>query len=398
MNPNTLLERPSPQTLFSPEALRCETQLFERVPLYLGPAHANEQGFLRVPPWAPDLYLSARPDARSVSVRSNLCLHWQADLLEPTHPDGFLPFQRSILCKSHHAVYSASDGQLLNPQRFGQTCTQSLPEIPHLAWQGFLFRPPDWQGLGQPFELSTELARVTAETGDLFSARGYRLVKSIAMEQAGHWALFVLNYLDLLHVDPAHPDSLAQLCDCTQSQSWPGLQFEQAGADRWTAVQQVGWKRSWGQESGAGWDDPDHPQRGRAAFHRWGQIYREIKGDPPVGAIWVTLFPQLMMEWYPGVIVMSQVFPHSDPSRCRVFHDFYYDSELLEHPDFVAVQQVAFHVTGDEDEHMVGSMSRNLLRLARRGERRKTGFIHPQLEDCSPMYYARLAEVYAALS
>lgn len=335
-----------------------------------------------------------------MEIRSNLCAHWQADVLRPEGADGFLPFTKSLLCKNHNAVYGTENGKLLNPHLFGQNCEHVLPRIPSLEWQGFVFSLPRWQGLSSHYDLQAELAQVTAETGDLFSSQGYRLTHTIAMEQGGHWALFVINYLDLMHVEPAHAETLAQLCDCGVLTSWPGLNYtrDRQAPQRWTSVQQVGWKRSWGTGPCAGWNDPNFAQRGKAAFQYWGKIYREVKGDPPMGSIWVTIFPQLMFEWYPGVIVMSQVFPHPvDPTRCKVYHDFYYDQELLQHPDFMAAQQVAFHTTGDEDEWMVSNMSRNLYRLARQGETRKTGFVHPQLEDCSPMYYERLAEVYADL-
>lgn len=311
-----------------------------------------------------------------------------------------MPFGKSILCRSHNAVYAAETGKLLNPQLFKQVCEHVLPPVPTVEWQGFLFKEAAWQGLKSPFSLATELARVSAETGSLFDTSGYRLMKTIDMEQAGNWALFVLNYLDLMHVDPAHAETLAQLCDCSQFRSYPGLDFsnESQAPERWTAVQQVGWQKSWGEGSTEGWNVPENPLRAKAAFHHWGKIYREIKGDPPVGAVWVTVFPHLMLEWYPGVIVMSQVFPHpSDPTRCKVYHDFYYDQALLAHPDFIAVHQVAFHATGDEDEVMVGSMSRNLQRFARQGLNAPTGFVHPQLEDCSPFYYARLIEVLSEL-
>lgn len=411
VNATTSLVRPSPQWIFAPEVLAQATQLFDRAPLYLGPCRQGPEGFLRVPPWASDLYLACAPDSEGAQtqtqsqtqsqtqVRSNVCLHWQADIL-PVTEDGFLPFNKSILCKSHNAVYSAASGQLLNPHLFKQTCKHVLPEIPSVEWQGFMFKEATWQGLSSTFSLRHELARLEAETGSLFHTQGYRLMKTIEMEQAGNWALFVLNYLDLMHVDPAHADTLAQLCDCSQMRSYPGLNFsaDRQAPERWTAVQQVGWKKSWGEGSAEGWDDPNCAQRAKAAYHYWGKIYREAKGDPPLGSVWATIFPQLMLEWYPGVIVMSQVFPHpSDPSRCKVYHDFYYDQTLLEHPDFLAVQQVAFHATGDEDEAMVGSMSRNLMRFARQGLNAPTGFVHPQLEDCSPFYYARLMEVLTEL-
>jgi choline monooxygenase len=411
VNTTTSLERPSPQWIFAPEVRAQETRLFDRAPLYLGPSRHISEGFLRVPPWANDLYLACGPDKSPVQqnsqtqlrsqtqVRSNVCLHWQADILQASG-DGFLPFNASILCKSHNAVYSAESGKLLNPHLFKQTCKHVLPPVPTVEWQGFLFKDAAWEGLSSHFSLRQELARVEAETGSLFQAEGYRLMKTIEMEQAGNWALFVLNYLDLLHVDPAHSETLAQLCDCSDVHSYPGLNYSSdlQAPGRWTAVQQVGWKKSWGEGSSEGWNDPSYPRRGKAAYHQWGKIYREAKGNPPLGAVWATIFPHLMLEWYPGVIVMSQVFPHpSDPSRCKVYHDFYGDQELLEHPDFLAVQQVAFHATGDEDESMVGSMSRNLMRFARQGLNAPMGFVHPQLEDCSPFYYARLIEVLAEL-
>lgn len=392
------LDRPSPQLIFAPEVQRLERHLFSRAPLYLGHTHPTPEGYLRVPPWAKDIYLSCAPGSEHVGVRSNVCLHWQADILEPQTESGFLPFAKSLLCKSHNAVYASDTGRLLNGQIFQQACEHHLPEIPVLRWNGFLFRDAQWEGLPGSFSLADELAVIDRETQGLITANGYTLAKTIVMEQAGNWALFMLNYLDLMHVAPAHPETLNQLCDCSMVTSFPALEFatERDVPGRWSSVQTVGAKASWGSGATADWDDLNNPQRGKAAFHLWGQMYKAIKGNPPVGSIWTTTFPQLMFEWYPGVIVASQVFPHaSDPTRCWVYHDFYYDQELLAaYPNFIDVHQVAFHTTGDEDEWMVGSTSRNLYKMALRGIDRPTGFVHPQLEDCAPMYHARLQEVW----
>ena len=55
---------------------------------------------------------------------------------------------------------------------------------------------------------------------------------------------------------------------------------------------------------------------------RWCCRYRG--GEMPAhGAIWLTYYPNIMVEWYPHVLVISTILPRG-PENCTNVVEFYY--------------------------------------------------------------------------
>jgi choline monooxygenase len=102
--------------------------------------------------------------------------------------------------------------------------------------------------------------------------------------------------------------------------------------------------------------------------------------DPPHGAIWLTYYPNVMVEWYPHVLVISTVTPLG-PEKTRNVVEFYYPEEIYHFErEFIEAEQKAYHETAVEDEEICTRMSQGRKRLWREG-REEQGPYQSPLED-----------------
>ena len=84
---------------------------------------------------------------------------------------------------------------------------------------------------------------------------------------------------------------------------------------------------------------------GSAAYDKWQKVVREYYGDrgetPPQGAIWLTYYPNIMVEWYPHVLVVSVAVPKG-PEQTTVITEFYYPQDILWfEPEFIQAAREA---------------------------------------------------------
>ena len=78
-------------------------------------------------------------------------------------------------------------------------------------------------------------------------------------------------------------------------------------------------------------------------------------------------FPNLMLEWYPNVLVVSQVIPQSPDKTVNVV-EFYYPEAIAHFErDFVEAQQAAYVETAAEDTLLCMRMDRGRRALYRQG-------------------------------
>jgi phenylpropionate dioxygenase-like ring-hydroxylating dioxygenase large terminal subunit len=79
-------------------------------------------------------------------------------------------------------------------------------------------------------------------------------------------------------------------------------------------------------------------------------VLRQTAGKTPLhGAIWMLYYPNIMLEWYPHVLIISTLLPTGVES-CTNVVEFYYpeDIVLFEH-EFVKAEQAAYNETAEED-------------------------------------------------
>jgi choline monooxygenase len=139
-----------------------------------------------------------------------------------------------------------------------------------------------------------------------------------------NWKTFIEVYLEVYHVDFFHP-GLGNFTDCNH--------FSVDYGPDWS-VQIV--------QAKAGLEKPGTP-----VYRKWHEACLKCLDGrtPKQGALWMTYFPGLMLEWYPNVLVVSRLIPRS-PTRTTNVVEFYYPEEIVHFErGFVEAQQAAYAET-----------------------------------------------------
>ena len=121
---------------------------------------------------------------------------------------------------------------------------------------------------------------------------------------------------------------------------------------------------------------------GSPVYARWHEAllaYRE--GKPPQhGAIWLTLYPHIMVEWYPHVLTVSTLHPIS-PTATMNMVEFYYPEEIAAFErEFVDAQKAAYMETCIEDDEIGERMDAGRKALLSRGDN-EVGPYQSPMED-----------------
>lgn len=269
--------------------------------------------------------------ADGVFELSNICRHRQAVMLEGQGN------AEHIVCPLHRWTYD-NRGRLLGAPHFPDNpCLNlSLERRPLENWRGLLFRGPR--------SVASDLAGLSAVTE--FNFAGYKLDR-VELHQCNYnWKTFIEVYLEDYHVVPCHP-GLGMFVDCGQL-DW---QFGE-----WYSLQRVG--------------ITSLAKPGTPAYQRWHAAVQDIypREPPPQGAIWMLYYPNIMVEWYPQVLIVSTLIPH-DVNRTTNVVEFYYPEEIMEFErELVEAEQAAYMETAIEDDEIAERMDRGRLALFRQGK------------------------------
>jgi choline monooxygenase len=109
---------------------------------------------------------------------------------------------------------------------------------------------------------------------------------------------------------------------------------------------------------------------GTPVYQKWHEAVRRFrKGeDPKYGAVWMLYYPNVMLEWYPHVLVVSTLIPRSPQHTTNVV-EFYYPEEIaLFEREFVEAERAAYLETAHEDDIIAQRMDRGRRILMERGE------------------------------
>jgi len=344
-----------PVSAYFDEALHARelSQLFARAPRYVGHAlMVPEVGDFHTLSQERDGRVLVRtgPDAGSeasgIRLLSNVCRHRQAIIKNGRGTTG-----GNIVCPLHRWTYDL-DGRLLGAPFFDDNPCLDLARTPLASWNGLLFESPK-DGAQRVAE---ELADVRIPELD-FS--GYLFDRVEVHECAYNWKTFIEVYLEDYHVGPFHP-GLGQFVSCDEL-SW------QYGANH--SVQIVG--------INSGLKTPGTP-----TYRAWhDQVMKLSNGVAPRhGAIWLTLYPNVMVEWYPHVLVVSTLIPRG-PRHTTNIVEFYYPEEVaLFERDFVEANRAAYMETCVEDDEIALRMDAGRLALFERGENQVGPYQSP-MED-----------------
>ena len=316
--------------------------IFKRAPIYVGHElmvpEKNSYRTLANEAWA------LINNGESIELISNICRHRQAVMLKGA---GTLP-SGNVVCPLHRWTYD-SRGTLLGAPQFDPQPCLHLPKKNLSRWNGLLFEGPN--------AIVADLAKIKWAKDLDFS--GFVFDKAEVTAYHFNWKTFIEVYLEDYHVVPFHP-GLGGFVDCDS------LEWDYGD---WYSVQVVGVKN---QLRRAGSD----------TYKKWHDSVLKYRGGepPPYGAIWMTIYPNVMVEWYPHVLVVSTILPNG-ADQCTNIVEFYYPEEIaLFERELVEAEQQAYAETALEDEEICQRMNdgRKLLWQAGRDEQ---GPYQSPLED-----------------
>jgi len=266
-----------------------------------------------------------------IDVLSNICRHRQAIMLNGRGNT------ESIVCPLHRWTYDLQ-GRLLGAPHFAEQPCVQLERAKNLQnWRGLLFEGPR--------DIAQSLAGMVA--ADDFNFDGHKLDHVEIHECSYNWKTFIEVYLEDYHVGPFHP-GLGRFVTCDD------LRWE---FGRHWSVQTVG-------------VNAELARPGTAVYQRWHAELMRFRGGiaPQHGAIWLTLYPNVMVEWYPHVLVVSTLIPKGPQATTNII-EFYYPEEIaLFERDFVEAERAAYRETCIEDDEIALRMDAGRRALLARGQ------------------------------
>ncbi|MEK8031003.1 aromatic ring-hydroxylating dioxygenase subunit alpha [Ideonella sp. DXS29W] len=284
---------------------------------------------------------------------SNVCTH-RGNLLVQEPRQG----QKQIRCGYHSRRFEL-DGRMVFMPEFQQA--QDFPRpcdhLPQLAWQ--VWGGHAFVALESPWASFDEVFGPLRDRLGWLPLGDFRLDPSASRDYEfdAHWALYVENYLEGLHIPFVHP-ALTQALDLTQYSyellPWANLQLAVARDDELAFDLPAG--------------SLDQGRR-IAAYYYW-------------------VFPNLMLNFYPWGLSVNQVLP-AGPSRTRVlFRSYVWEPDLQGQGAGGALHQVEM-----EDEAVVMTVQQGL-----RSRFYQRGRYSPTREQGVHHFHRLIGQVLGAVS
>ena len=321
-------------TYFDDELFRRELELiFQSGPRYIGHELAvTEVGQHHALPQEGEGRVLVRT-RDGVELISNVCRHRQAVILRGRGCSS----GENIVCPLHRWTYDLH-GRLIGAPHFERDPCLNLRNYPLQRWNGLLFE-------ANGFDVAAELA--TTGPHPVLDFSGYVFDKVRLHQCDYNWKTFIEVYLEDYHVGPFHP-GLGRFVTCDDLR-W---QF-----GRRHSVQTVGVRNALAQP-------------GSPVYERWHEAVMKFRnGVPPEqGAIWLTLYPNVMVEWYPHVLVVSTLFPQGPQKTLNVVEFFYPEEIAAFEREFIEAEQAAYAETCVEDDEIALRMDAGRKALMERGD------------------------------
>jgi choline monooxygenase len=360
-----------PVSSYFDEALfaREMASIFQRGPRYVGHEVAvPEEGDYYALPQEGEGRALLRT-ARGVELVSNVCRHRQAIMLKGRGSIKAAPSSGgNIVCPIHRWTYSGGNGSaagtLLGAPHFPQDPCLNLKNYPLQEWNGLLFER-------NGTDVQAQLAGMGPRAALDFD--GMVLDRVELHECNYNWKTFIEVYLEDYHVGPFHP-GLGNFVTCKDLR-W---EFQ----DNFS-VQTVGVANQLG-------------KAGSPVYERWHKALMNYRsGEPPkYGAIWLTYYPHIMVEWYPHVLTISTLHPMG-PQKTLNMVEFYYPEEIAAFErEIVQAQQAAYMETCREDDEIGERMDAGRRALMQRGDNEVGPYQSPMedgMQHFHEWYRAKLA-------
>ena len=302
-----------------------------------------------------------------VELISNVCRHRQAVMLR-----GRGNTRSSIVCPLHRWTYDLK-GELIGAPHFADDPCLNLRNYPVQTWNGMVFEAPA-DGSGR--QVAADLAALGPKADLDFT--GYQLDRVQLHECDYNWKTFIEVYLEDYHVAPFHP-GLGQFVTCEDLRWEFGSRY---------SVQTVGAKNALAKP-------------GSPAYQKWHDAVLAYRNGeaPKHGAIWMTYYPSVMVEWYPHVLVVSTLHPKGPQKTLNVV-EFYYPEEIAAFErEFVEAEQAAYWETCAEDDEIALRMDAGRRALMERGDDESGPYQSPMEDGMQQFHewYGREMGTQAAL-
>jgi choline monooxygenase len=331
--------------------------LFQQGPRYVGHALSvpNVGDYSTLPQEREGRALVHSPNG--IELVSNICRHRQAIMLNgrgSLNATEGAASSGNIVCPIHRWTYSggatSSAGTLIGAPHFDNDPCLNLNNYKLQNWNGLLFED---NGLN----IAADLANMGPRAELDFS--GFVLDKVELHECNYNWKTFIEVYLEDYHVGPFHP-GLGHFVTCDDLR-W---EFKEN-----YSVQTVG--------VSSAFDRPGSP-----VYQRWHDALLKYRNGqrPDRGAIWLTYYPHIMLEWYPHVLTVSTLHPMGVDKTLNMV-EFYYPEEIAAFErEFVESQQAAYMETCIEDDEIGERMDAGRQALMVRGDN-EVGPYQSPMED-----------------
>jgi len=314
--------------------------LFKQGPRYVGHRLAVPEvgDFYALPQEGEGRALVHSP--QGIELLSNVCRHRQAVMLKgrgSLQGQGPASAGGNIVCPLHRWTY-APTGQLLGAPHFSQDPCLDLKRYGLSEWNGLLF-----ENNGR--DVLADLAGM--ETARHLNFDGYAL-DHVEMHTCNYnWKTFIEVYLEDYHVGPFHP-GLGNFVTC-EDLAW---EFRQE-----FSVQTVGVANTFAKP-------------GSDVYKKWHEVLLNYRNGvlPERGAIWLTYYPHIMVEWYPHVLTISTLHPISVDKTLNMVAFFYPEEIVAFEREFVEAQRAAYMETCIEDDEIAERMDAGRKALFDRGE------------------------------
>ncbi len=364
-----------PVSSYFDEALfqRERETIFQRGPRYVG--HANSVpnvGDYHALPQEGEGRALVRT-ASGVELVSNVCRHRQSVMLKGRGNLGEANSGHAagnIVCPLHRWTYSGGSatgnlGELIGAPHFAQDPCLNLQRYPLREWNGLLF-----EDNGR--DIATDLANMGPASTLNFDGMVLGHVELHTCHY--NWKTFIEVYLEDYHVVPFHP-GLGNFVTCDD------LKWE-FNSDY--SVQTVGVQNLLSKS-------------GSPTYQKWHDVLMQYRhGElPEQGAVWLTYYPHIMVEWYPHVLTVSTLYPLSVDKTLNMV-EFYYPEEIAAfEPEFMEAQRAAYMETCIEDDEIAERMDAGRKALFDRGTSEVGPYQSPMedgMQHFHEWYRAKLGE------
>ncbi|WP_233590455.1 aromatic ring-hydroxylating oxygenase subunit alpha [Legionella qingyii] len=288
-----------------------------------------------------------------ISLLSNICRHRQALLLSDS---GNI---KRIRCPIHSWSYNIQ-GELIHAPQFEQIPCLNLKKDYVSEWNGLLFRGNN----------KIEGDTIDTKAYTVLDFSDYVFAQSRHQCHSFNWKIFMEVFLDDYHI-PFFHNGLRKLVDVRELE-WT--------LDDTYSIQYVGIQS-------------DLTKSGSANFKTYQyELLAQAKNElPRYGAVWMAYYPNIMIEYYPYMLVISTVSPISI-EQCINIVEFFHPKDIwLSNPSLCAAAQAAYLETAQEDEEICLKIHQGRKGLHEQGED-QSGPYQPVLEAALPTFYNFLLE------